>query len=70
MTKVTAQMPGTILEIPVKGGDTVEKDQEIMLIESMKMENPIFAPENGTVQEITVNTGDTVPAGQVLMIIE
>lgn len=70
MADVAAQMPGTIIEILVKVGDEVVEDQEVMILESMKMENPVYAPCNGKVKEITVKTGDKVSTDQVLMIIE
>ena len=70
MADVAAQMPGTIIEILVNVGDEVVEDQEVMILESMKMENPVFAPCNGTVKEIKVQTGDKVATDQVLMIVE
>lgn len=70
MTDVVAQMPGTIIEILVKVGDQVVEDQEVMILESMKMENPVYAPCNGTVKEIKIKTGDKVATDQVLMVIE
>jgi biotin carboxyl carrier protein len=41
-----------------------------MILEAMKMETPIFAPESGTVKEIKANAGDNVAEDQVLMVIE
>jgi acetyl-CoA carboxylase biotin carboxyl carrier protein len=70
MIEVVAPMPGTIVDIMVAVGDEVEEDQELMVLEAMKMENPIFAPANGTVKEIKVKVGDKVESDEVLMTIE
>lgn len=70
MAIVEAPMVGKIFEINVEVGAQVEEDDEIMVLESMKMENPIYAPESGTVKEIKVKVGDTVQQGDVLAIIE
>ncbi len=68
--EVKAPMPGNIIEILVKEGDRVEADDELLILEAMKMENPIYAPEAGTVKEIKVKVKDTVESDQVLMILE
>jgi biotin carboxyl carrier protein len=68
--EVTAPMPGTISEIMVKVGDTVKENDEIMILEAMKMENPISAPADGTVKEIKVQEKASVEAEQVLAILE
>ena len=70
MAEVVAQMPGTIIEILVKVGDAVDEDTEVMILESMKMENPVYPPGDGTVKEIKVAVGDKVATDQVLMIVE
>lgn len=70
MAEVLAQMPGTIIEILVSVGDEVDEEQELMILESMKMENPVYPPSNGTVKEINVAVGDKVVTDQVLMVIE
>ncbi len=59
---VTVPMPGKILDIQVKEGDTVEKGQVVIILEAMKMENSISSDFAGTVNEIFVNVGDTVAA--------
>jgi len=69
-TNVTAHMPGTIAEILVNVGDKVQADDELIILEAMKMENPICAPAAGTVKEIKVNEKDKVDANQVLVILE
>jgi acetyl-CoA carboxylase biotin carboxyl carrier protein len=68
-TEVKAPMPGKILDVLVKVGDQVKEDDEICMLEAMKMENPIYAPAGGTVKEIKVKANDSVETEQVLMII-
>jgi len=63
---VLAPMPGTITEVLAKVGDQVNADDEIMILEAMKMENPICAPEAGKVAEIKVAVGTKVEANQIL----
>lgn len=67
---VVAPMPGSITEIIVKVGDQVAVDDEIMILEAMKMENPICAPEDGKVAEVKVAVGNKVEANQVLAVLE
>jgi acetyl-CoA carboxylase biotin carboxyl carrier protein len=63
-------MPGKITKIMVSVGDTVNEDDEVLLLEAMKMENPIFAPTGGTIKEIKCKTGDSVNGDQVLLVME
>ena len=64
--KVTAPMPGTILKMNVKVGDTVKANDLVCVLEAMKMENEIFAKEGGIVKTVdapqgsSVNSGDTI----------
>lgn len=69
-TKVTAPMPGTILGVNVKEGDSVKAGQPIFVLEAMKMESDITAPVNGVVRGISVHKGDSVEAGKLLCSIE
>ncbi|MCD6321814.1 MAG: biotin/lipoyl-binding protein [Clostridiales bacterium] len=64
--KIEAPMPGTILDVKVAVGDTVEKGQALLILEAMKMENEIAAPEAGTVSSINVETGASVESGQLI----
>lgn len=64
--KVMAPMPGKILAIKAKVGQSVKKGEVIMLLEAMKMENEIVAPEDGTVASIDTSEGASVEAGTVL----
>ncbi|MEN6622543.1 MAG: biotin/lipoyl-containing protein [Smithella sp.] len=68
--EVIAPMPGTVIEIVVKVGDVVKEDDELVIIEAMKMENPIVADAGGTVKEIKVKEKDKVQANQVLVVLE
>jgi acetyl-CoA carboxylase biotin carboxyl carrier protein len=68
-TEVLAPMPGKVAKILVNVGDKVAEDDELLMLEAMKMENPIFAPTGGSVGEIRVKEGDSVSADQVLVVI-
>ena len=67
---VEAPMPGKITEIKVKVGDTVKEDDELMILEAMKMENLIIAPISGKVVELGVAVNAMVATRQVLAVIE
>ncbi|MBB6218143.1 biotin carboxyl carrier protein, partial [Anaerosolibacter carboniphilus] len=60
---ITAPMPGTILDIKIKEGDTVKSGQVLVILEAMKMENEIMAPADGKVVSISTNKGASVNAG-------
>ncbi|PFY13833.1 acetyl-CoA carboxylase biotin carboxyl carrier protein subunit [Bacillus toyonensis] len=70
MTKVYASMAGNVWNIVVGVGDTVEEEQDVVILESMKMEIPIISEEAGTVMKINVQEGDFVNEGDVLLEIE
>ncbi len=59
---VTAPLPGNIIGISVKVGDTVKAGQQVAVLEAMKMENTIESPVAGTVTAVHVAVGDSVPA--------
>ena len=65
-TQVTAPVPGLILRITAQPGTPVKADDEILVMEAMKMEMPIKAPKDGVVASIPVSTGDKVNTGDVL----
>jgi len=67
---ITAPMPGTITEVLVSIGDEVREDDEVLILEAMKMENPICAPAQGRVKEINVKTKDKVDTNQILVVLE
>ena len=64
---VKAPMPGNILDVKVKAGDSVKAGDTLLILEAMKMENEILAPQDGTVASVNVNKGDTVNSGDVLV---
>jgi len=66
---VTCPMPGTILQVKVRVGETVKYGQPVVILEAMKMENEIVATTSGTVQDIRVAKGATVNSGDVLVVI-
>lgn len=68
--KVACPLPGTILTINVKEGDTVAAGQTLLVLEAMKMENNIDAERGGVVKQVLVQAGATVMEGDVLLVIE
>ncbi|PIC74702.1 acetyl-CoA carboxylase biotin carboxyl carrier protein subunit [Sporosarcina sp. P26b] len=70
MTEITASMAGSVWKVLVKVGDEVEEDQDIAILESMKMEIPIATDFDGVVKEVKVNEGEFVNEGDVIAIIE
>ena len=65
--KVNAPMPGTILKINVTVGQAVKSGDSLCVLEAMKMENDICAPEDGVVASVAVQSGASVTADQVLL---
>ena len=65
--KVEAPMPGTVLKVNVKVGDSVKQGDTVLVLEAMKMENEIAAPSDGVVASINVSQGATVETGDVLV---
>ncbi|CDC95257.1 biotin carboxyl carrier protein [Roseburia sp. CAG:380] len=59
-------MPGKILSVKASVGQAVKKGDVLLILEAMKMENEVVAPEDGTVASIDVAAGDSVEAGAVL----
>ncbi len=68
--EITAPMSGTIWKIHVKAGDKVLYEDELIILEALKMENPIYAPADGTVAEIKVSENEKVETNQVLIVLE
>ena len=66
---VNAPMPGNILKVNVKTGDTVKSGTVLVVLEAMKMENEIMAPKDGTVTQVLVSKGSTVDTGAALVVI-
>lgn len=67
---VKAPLPGVILSINVKVGDTVKANDTVIMLEAMKMENAIHAGRDGKIASINVAQGDSVLEGAVLLTIE
>lgn len=68
--EVRSEITGKVWKIETKVGDTVAEEDEIMIIESMKMEIPVLSPGAGRIVEFKVAEGDSVEEDQVLAILE
>ena len=66
---IRSNMQGMVLKVLVRVGEAVKKGDPLMVLEAMKMENPIASPRDGTVTEIFVDTGDVVASGDVLLVV-
>ena len=69
-TPVTVPMVGKIVSVAVKVGDKIEENDQVAVLEAMKMEMPVVAPVSGKVKEIHISPGQEVEAEQTLAIIE
>jgi pyruvate carboxylase subunit B len=67
---VKSNMQGMVLKVVARRGAQVKKGDPLIVLEAMKMENPIYSPKDGRVTEIFVDTGDVVQSGDVLLVIE
>lgn len=67
VSEFKAPMPGLVLDVMVASGDQVSKDQPILILEAMKMENALKAPGDGTISSVEVVVGDKVDKNQVLI---
>jgi biotin carboxyl carrier protein len=68
--EVLAPLAGKIIQMDLEVGQAIEEDDEILVIEAMKMETPVFAPCSGTIKEINVSEGDDVEEDDLLAIID
>jgi len=68
--QVLAPLAGKIIGISVEKGAKIEEDEEVVVVEAMKMETPVFAPCDGTIVEIRVKEGDEVEEDDVIAVIE
>ena len=68
--QIVSAMPGKIVRVLVKPGDTVAAGAGVIVVEAMKMQNEMKAPKGGTVVSIEAAEGETVNAGDVLAVIE
>lgn len=69
MADIKAPMGGKVIKVSVNVGDSIAEDDEVAVLEAMKMEMPILAEEDGTVAEVKVAAGQTVEAEQVLVVL-
>ena len=70
LQRLYADMPGKVVRILAKEGDSVTYDQGLLVIEAMKMQNEIRAPKSGTIKEIGVNQGKAINTGDFLLSLE
>lgn len=68
--EVLAALAGNVWKVSVEVGDTVEEDDELFIVEALKMEIPVYSPCDGTIKEIRVNKGDAVEEDDILAIID
>lgn len=69
-SEIRSPMPGKIVKVLVKPGDTVETGQTVIIVSAMKMESEFKAPKQGFVTEVPVKEGETVDGNQVLVVFE
>jgi acetyl-CoA carboxylase biotin carboxyl carrier protein len=69
MAELTSPINGKVWKIMVAVGDKVEMDDEMIILEALKMETPIYSEDSGTISEIRVKEGDAVNEGDILAII-
>jgi acetyl-CoA carboxylase biotin carboxyl carrier protein len=69
-TQVMVPMVGKIVTVTVKVGDKVKEDDQVAVLEAMKMEMPVVSPITGTVKEVCVTPGQEVEAEAVIAVIE
>jgi biotin carboxyl carrier protein len=63
-------MGGKVIDVKVKPGDSISEDDEVIILEAMKMELPVVATASGTVKEVKCDKGDAVEADAVLVVLE
>jgi len=68
--EIRSIMPGKVVDVLVAVGDEVAKDQGVLIVEAMKMENEIRAAAAGKVKEIRVSSGQAVESGELLVVLE
>lgn len=68
--KIELETGGTVWKVLVKAGDTVSEDQDLFILEVMKMEVPYASPADGVVHEMNVTESDVVEEGQIAAVIE
>ena len=68
--EVETEVTGNVWKVLCQVGDRVETEQELVILESMKMEIPVEAPQAGTVKSLNVGEGDAVDEGQIILVLE
>ena len=68
--RVNAPMPGNIIEVRAKEGESIKKGQVVVILEAMKMENEIMAPQDGKITSINTSKGSIVNSGDLLFSME
>ena len=67
--EVETEVTGNVWKVLCQVGDRVETEQELVILESMKMEIPVEAPQAGTVKALNVGEGDAVDEGQIILVL-
>jgi len=70
LIEIEAEIAGNVWKVEKTVGDTVEEEEVLLILESMKMEIPVEAPCRGTVKEVRVQEGQTVDEGTVLVVLD
>ena len=65
--KISAPMPGTILDVRVNAGDSIKEGDLVVVLEAMKMENEILCPQDATVATVNVTKGQQVNSGDLIV---
>jgi len=69
MPELLSPIAGNVWKILVAVGDKVEMDDELIILEALKMETPIYSEDNGTISEIKIKEGDAVNEGDLLIVV-
>lgn len=70
MKQVNAMMAGTVVEVLVKPGDDIAEGQDVIILESMKMQLPVQSEVSGKVKEVKVGAGDFVNEGDAVIVLD
>jgi acetyl/propionyl-CoA carboxylase alpha subunit len=68
-TEVRAIIPGRVVSVSVAAGDDIVADQQLLVVEAMKMQNELHAPRDGRIERVGVAAGDTIEVGDLLLVI-